>query len=129
MKQILITVICILSVSLSAFGQTSDTFDISTFQAPKGWTKQVGQDAVQFSIADKDSFCLITLYKSLPSLGSPKENFDAAWSTIVKETVTVSAAPQMFPADTKGEWQVAGGYAPFVKSGEKGVVVLYTASG
>ncbi|HEX2269778.1 MAG TPA: lipocalin family protein [Pyrinomonadaceae bacterium] len=47
----------------------------------------------------------------------------------MKEAVTVSAAPQMFPSDTKGEWLVVGGFAPFEKSGAKGVAVLYTASG
>jgi hypothetical protein len=69
------------------------------------------------------------LYRSVPGIGTPKENFDAAWETIVKEAVTVSSAPQMFPSDTKGEWLVAGGFAPFEKDGAKGVAVLYTASG
>jgi hypothetical protein len=129
MKQLLLAVICVLSSTLSFFGQTSETFDIATFQSPKGWNKQAGQDAVQFSIEDNGSFCLITLFKSVPGLASPRENFDAAWATIVKEAVTVSTAPQMFPADLKGEWQLAGGYAPFDKNGEKGVAVLYTATG
>jgi hypothetical protein len=78
---------------------------------------------------DKGSYCLIMLFKSIPGLASPKENFDAAWSTIVKEAVTVSSAPQMFPADKRGEWLLAGGFAPFEKNGEKGVAVLYTATG
>ena len=130
MTRLLSTIICLLTVlPLAAFGQTSETFDISTFHAPKGWTKQSGQDAILFSIADKDDYCLVTLFRSLPGLGSPKENFDAAWSTVVKEAVTVSAAPQMFPADTKGEWLIAGGYAPFEKDGAKGTAVLYTATG
>ena len=128
MKHILLAALC-LSLVLSAFGQTSETFDISTFQPPKGWTKQAGKDAVQFSIEEKDSFCLITLFKSIPSLGNPKENFDAAWSTLVKDAVTVSAAPQMMPSDPKGEWQVVGGFAPFEKAGEKGVAILFTATG
>ena len=46
-------------------------------------------------------------------MGGPKENFDAAWSTIVKSAVTVSSAPQMQAPDTKGDWQITGGYALF----------------
>ena len=115
--------------SANLFAQTPETFDIVSFRGPKGWDKQVGQDAIQFSIADKDAYCLVTLFKSVPGIGSAKENFDAAWATIVKEAVTVSSAPQMFPSDPKGEWQVAGGFAPFEKDGAKGVAVLYTASG
>jgi len=129
MKQLLFAAICVLSFAIDSFGQISEAFDISTFQSPKGWTKNVGDDAVRFAIEDKGSYCLIMLFKSIPGLASPKENFDAAWSTIVKEAVTVSSAPQMFPADTKGEWLLAGGFAPFEKNGEKGVAVLYTASG
>lgn len=119
----------ILIFPASLLAQAPETFDIASFQAPKGWNKQVGQDAIQFSIADKEAYCLVTLFRSLPGLGSPKENFDAAWDTIVKETVTVSATPQMFPSDPKGEWLLAGGFAPFEKDGAKGVAVLYTASG
>ena len=119
----------ILVFPANLFAQTPETFDIASFQAPRGWNKQVGQDGIQFSIADKDAYCLVTLFRSVPSVGSPKENFDAAWETIVKEAVSVSAAPQMFPSDPKGEWLLAGGFAPFEKDGAKGVAVLYTASG
>ena len=123
--------IALLISSASAFAQGPETFDIATFQPPKGWQKQAGADAVQFSIEDKaaGTFCLISLFKSVPALSSPKENFDAAWTTIVKEAVAVSAAPQMIPADNKGEWLLAGGFAPFEKDGVKGVAVLYTATG
>lgn len=119
----------ILGFPANLFAQAPETFDIATFQAPKGWNKQTVENSIQFSIADKETYCLVTLFRSLPGLGSPKENFDAAWDTIVKEAVTVSAAPQMFPSDPKGEWLVAGGFAPFEKDGAKGVAVLYTASG
>ena len=129
MKQVLFAFIFTLSLAFSSFGQASETFDISTFQSPKGWTKQAGENSIQFSIEEQGGFCLITLFKSVPGLSDPKENFDAAWETIVKEAVTVSSAPQMMPAEKKGEWQVTGGFAPFEKSGAKGVAILYTASG
>ena len=103
MKRLIFIAICLSTLSVNLFAQAPETFDIATFQPPKGWNKQAGQDSIQFSTEEKDSFCLITLFKSIPALASPKENFDAAWSTIVKEAVTVSSAPQMFPADTKGE--------------------------
>ena len=123
--------VALLMLSAGTFAQQPETFDIATFQPPKGWTKQSGTDAVQFSIEDKTAgtFCLISLFRSVPSLGGSKENFDAAWSTIVKEAVPVSAAPQMMPADNKGEWLLAGGFAPFEKDGVKAVAALYTATG
>lgn len=129
MKRLILIAVCLSSLSLSLFAQSSETFDISSFQPPRGWSKQVGQDSIQFSTEDNGSYCLIALYRSIPGLASPKENFDAAWETIVKNAVTVSAEPQMFPSDDKGEWKLAGGFAPFEKNGEKGVAVLYTATG
>jgi hypothetical protein len=128
MKHFLLAVIC-LSFVISTYGQTVETFDISTFQTPKGWSKQIGQDSIQFSIEENNGFCLITLYKSIQGFASPKENFDAAWTTIVKEAVTVPAAPQMLPADSKGDWQITGGFAQFESGGAKGVALLFTATG
>ena len=131
MNQLYRILIALLILTISNFAQATETFDIASFQPPKGWVKQVGTDAVQFSIEDKTggTFCLISLFKSVPGLSNPKENFDAAWSTIVKEAVPVSAAPEMLPADNKGEWQLAAGFASFEKDGAKGVAVLYTATG
>jgi hypothetical protein len=131
MNQSFRIILVVLVLTIGTFAQSAETFDIASFQSPKGWAKQAGTDAVQFSIEDKTggTFCLISLFKSVPGIGTPKENFDAAWSTIVKEAVAVSAAPEMMAADNKGEWLLAGGFAPFEKDGVKGVAVLYTASG
>ena len=131
MKPILFLIVCFLSLSANSFAQVTETFDIATFQSPKGWNRQATQNAAQFSTEDKTqgTYCVITLFKALPSIGSTKENFDAAWQTVVKTVVNPTAAPQMFPSDNKDDWQVVGGFAPFEKDGEKGVAVLYTASG
>lgn len=115
----------------TANAQTTETFDIATFQPPVGWNKQAGKDSIQFSSEDKASggYCLITLFKSIPGLGNSKENFDAAWQTLVKEAVNVSAAPLMQPSNNPEDWKVEMGSAPFAKDGLKGVAVLVTASG
>jgi hypothetical protein len=116
-------------LAIGCVAQSAESFDISTFQPPKGWSKQVGSDAVQFSIEDKAAFGVVILYKSVPGLGSPKENFDAAWTALVKDMMTVATAPEMSPAESRGGWQIVGGYAPFEKDGQKGVALLYTATG
>ena len=76
------------------------------------------------------AFCLVTLFKSVPGLGRPKENFDAAWQTIVKEAVNVIVRPaDGSRRQIKDDWKIAGGFAPFEKNGRKGSCVLFTASG
>ena len=120
-----------LSFAVGSPAQVPETFDIATFQPPNGWKKQPGQNSIQFSTSDeaRGTYCLITLFRSIPGIGSSKENFSAAWQTIVKESVNVTAAPQMQPSGNPADWTIEMGSAPFEKDGSKGVVVLVTASG
>jgi hypothetical protein len=129
MKRLFFTAICLVIPTIGTFAQTTETFDIATFEAPKGWNRKGGADSIQFSIADKDYYSIVTLFRSLPALGKPKENFDAAWATIVKEAVTVLSAPQMLPPDDNGEWRITSGFASFQKDGIKGIALLITATG
>ena len=118
-----------LSFTVGGLAQTNESFDLAAFQAPKGWDRQAGADTIRLSIANGDDYCLVTLFRSMPGIGTPRQNFDAAWTAIVKETVTVTSAPQMAPDESRGDWQLVGGFAPFEKNGDKGIALLYTASG
>ena len=122
MKQLLLLITCLLSLPVSSSAQTSETFDITTFRPPTGWERQASQSAIQFSTEDKanDTYCVITLVKSVPGLGNSKENFAAAWQTIVKETVNVSTPPQMQPSNNPEDWKVEMGSALFEKDDLKG---------
>jgi hypothetical protein len=129
MKRLILAAICLATLSLSTFAQAPESFDIATFRSPAGWKKQATQNAVQISTAEGDSFCLITLFKALPALGSANDNFQTSWDTVVKETVTVASPPQMQPVENKDGWEISSGFAPFEKDGTKGVTILVTASG
>jgi hypothetical protein len=128
MKTILFLLLCLPSLS---FGQAASNFDIATFRSPAGWKKQVTQNSIQFSSENKPkgTYCLITLFKSMPAIGNAKENFDAAWSTVVAEAVSPASSPEMFPADSRDGWEVTSGHAPFQKDGSPGVAVLLTLTG
>src|SRR5687767_14422010 len=129
--------ICLFLLAIGSAAQTPDTFeiatfDIATFQIPSGWSKQPSDSFFQISTQDKASgtFCVITIYRSGPGTGDSKENFDLAWKSIVKETVSPSAAPLMQPSKNRaGDWNAEMGSAPFDKDGTKGVAVLVTVSG
>ncbi len=131
MKKIFISLyaLCVFVGNIAAQKQT---FDITTYTPPPGtgWKKQATENAIQFSKEDaaKANYCMITLYKAVPGTASAKENFDLAWSSLVKEMVTVSAAPEMQPAATENGWETHSGYAPFENEGAKGVVMLVTSS-
>jgi hypothetical protein len=129
MKRSIICILMLITVAAIVPAQRSETFDIATFQSPKGWSKQSNQASVRISTSAGDEFCLISLLKSLPSLGTSKTNFDASWDTIVKETVTPTSAPQLSPIENKDGWEILSGFAPFEKDGTKGVVILVNATG
>jgi hypothetical protein len=65
----------------------------------------------------------------VPGTDNSKSNFDLAWSSVVKEMVSVSSAPTMQPAATENGWEVQSGYAPFESDGNKGVALLVTSTG
>ncbi len=127
MKTILIVSLSLLHVAVFA---QKEIFDLTTYTPPKGWKKQSGESAILFSKEDaaKGTYCMITLYKAVPGTANAKENFDLAWSSVVKEMVTVSSAPEMQPAATENGWETQSGYAPFESDGNKGVAMLITAS-
>jgi len=129
MKYLLSFLIFVFSAS-NVFSQ-KETFDLTTFNAPKAWKKQRGESTIQFTKEDtaKGIYCLITLYKSVSSPASAKENFDMAWASIVKEMVTVPNASEMHPPVIDAGWETISGYAPFEKDGNKGVAILITSSG
>jgi len=120
--------VCLLLLTANSFGQTPETFDIATFHVPTGWQKKVTADTVQLSSNKAEAFCLITVYKSVPALGGPDENFEASWKTIVASAVNVPAASQMSAPETKAGWEIRSGLGEFDKQGVKGIVYLVNAS-
>ncbi|HEV7781258.1 MAG TPA: hypothetical protein VGO58_08320 [Chitinophagaceae bacterium] len=107
------------------------TFDLVTCTPPKGWKKQQTETMLQLTKEDavKGTYCSITIVKSIPVNSTSKENFDVAWGTLVKEMVTVSAAPEMQTPSSENGWEAQSGYAPFENDGNKGVVLLVTSTG
>ena len=108
-----------------------EIFDIATYTALAEWKKVKTENAIQLTKEDAatGTYCAITLFKSLPATSNAKENFDLAWTSVVKEMVTVSAAPEMQKPETENGWETQSGYAAFESQGSKGVVILVTSSG
>lgn len=128
MKKLIL--LCVFIISTTAIIAQKKTFDIATYIPPKGWKKINTASAIQFTKEDaaKGTYCMITLYKAIPGKTDPKENFNLAWETLIKEMVTVSAKPEMQPAGTENGWSVESGYAPFESESSKGIAVLVTST-
>lgn len=107
------------------------TYDLTSYREPAGWKKQTSQNGLQLSKENTTdgSYCLITLFKSLPGSSDAKSNFDAAWETVVKEMVKTSSAPERQPSAIENGWETVSGYAPYESDGQKGLAVLVTSTG
>lgn len=118
------------AITAYSFGQKSETFDILSFKTPSGWQKEVKENAVQIGAEDsKGGVCLITIFKSVAGGSDSKVNFETAWEAIVKGLVTVKSAPQMGAAGKENGWILENGLAQYESDGNKGAVLLITATG
>jgi hypothetical protein len=130
-KASLIWFVCFLAVTLNVRAQTSDTFDIATFQPPAGWTKKSNEKGLIFTTADnqKNTFAMVVLYQSDKSSGDPRRDFDSDWQQFIVGTFPVKGDPQMEPQKQAEGWTMTTGGAAF--DGELGTsaVILSTYSG
>ena len=128
MKPLVILILTI--ASIPAFAQIRETFDIISFTSPKGWQKEVGQNAVQLGIEDANgNLCLVTMFKAIAASSDAKANFEASWDNIVKGTVTIKGNREDQPTNSKFGWTVNSGIAQYESDGKKGVAILVTATG
>jgi hypothetical protein len=120
-----------LFVVLTHVVYSQDSFDIINFSTPTGWKKEATENALQFTIKDekKGTYCVMIVMKSIPGTNNAKNNFDAAWETVVKEMVPVKTKPTMQNPSKGDDWEALSGYAPFESDGNKGIALLVTSSG
>ena len=82
MKNIISLLLILSSINMVA---QKEIFDIATYSIPQGWKKQTSESTLQFTKEDanKDSYCAITLFKSMPSTATVAENFDLDRKSVV----------------------------------------------
>lgn len=128
MKRMLIILLCFLPGI--AFSQQQQ-FDLISYKPPAGWKKEASANAIQLSKEDAKAgtYCVITVFKSMQGTNNSKDNFDAAWETVVKEMVKINGAPEMQPAAKENGWEAQSGFAQFESEGQKGLALLVTSTG
>lgn len=119
-----------LSFCSAVFAQT-ETFDLVSYKPLKGWKKEQLANGLQLSTGNEKTgtYAVILIFKAVESAADAKQNFDNLWDSLVKTTVTVSAAPQMQPPATENGWEILTGLAPYTDGENKGVVMQVTATG
>lgn len=131
MKKLLLLVICTLTIQGGAVAQTRDSFDLATFRAPAGWTRDVKENGLIFTASDKQkgSFAMIVLYRSGLSSGDPKRDFDADWGQFVVGAFSVKDKPEMESPRQADGWTITTGGSTFESELGTSAVILSTYSG
>lgn len=119
-----------LSITIFGFAQ-KQTFDVISFDIPKGWDKTVTENGVQLSTKDdgKGNYAAMVIVRSVASNASASDNFNKSWENLVKGTVKVTEAPSMSDMDIEKGWNVITGQANYTDGAAKGLVTLITATG
>src|SRR5688572_8459704 len=76
-----------LLAAIDVFAQR-DTFDVFTYQTPEFFTKTELPAKLQLNLADKGSFCALTLYKSQPARENVMKDVTSQWNEQVVKRLT-----------------------------------------
>ncbi|MBC7900045.1 MAG: hypothetical protein H7070_08320, partial [Saprospiraceae bacterium] len=114
-----------------SFAQASETFDIATFQPPKGWQKQDKGGVVIFNTSNeqKGTYAVITLFASGTSSGDTKSDFDGDWAEFIAGQMGVKGKPAIEPAAKADGWDVVTGGTSFENEMGAAAVLMSTYSG
>lgn len=106
-------------------------FDIVEFVAPKGWTKEVDENATSFTKVDSSAqtYCAMMLLKSLPAGNDAKKNFQVVWDVIARDYTKTAGSPTMQPTATENGWIVETGAAQATTEQGPAVLMLVAATG
>src|SRR6185436_15475413 len=112
MKKILLMAMIMSTLSLQA---QTESFDIASFVAPKGWQRIDTAGVLAFvdtkTTNGLTSFCQIFLFPSYQSNDAPAKNFETEWNNKVIKGTGSTAKPSMEPPATDSGWTVVTGHA------------------
>lgn len=120
----------IILMAINSFAQ-KQSFDVVSYNFPKGWKQQQNEGGVQLSVTDNKTgaYAIALITKATESKAEAAENFNTDWNKLVKTTVQVNGAPVMQePLMTNG-WNIISGTAGYTDGTQKGSVTLLTATG
>jgi hypothetical protein len=110
------------------FGQT-ETFDIITYKAPKGWIKETKNNLVAFSKIDGSSWSQIIVYKNTVSKGSIQKDFESEWAELIAKNYTGISKPEIEKPETAAGWIVMSGSGIWKYNGTNVSTLLTTYTG
>jgi hypothetical protein len=108
----------------------TETLDIIQYTPPKGWTKTPKEGVMVFSDINKSTnrFCILTVYASTVSAGSPQKDFANEWDELIVKPFKAEANPKT-ETQTQDGWTSVAGAAQIEMEGSKSYVIMTVFSG
>ena len=108
----------------------TEKIDIIQFTSPTGWTKTPKDGLMVYSTTDKSTggFCLLTVYPSTSSTGSPNSDFANAWNEKVVGPFKAQANPKT-ETQTEDGWTSVSAASQFESDGASSAVMMTVISG
>ena len=115
---------------LNAFAQR-DSFDIISYNMPKGWKKESRETVTSLSYVDKKdkSWCVIGVYKSVGSKGTVDQDFQNDWNDLVAKTYHITDTPQAVRTQEADGWKIKVGAGKFKFNKADAAAMLTTFTG
>lgn len=126
----LISLFALLACTFQSQAQ-QENFDIISYTAPAGWAKETRAGLISYSITNKqnNSWCMINLVKSAPSLGDIDKDFADDWAELIEKPYKVTDAPMVEKASNANGWKMKPGAAKFKFNNADALAALTTFSG
>lgn len=115
---------------ITSFAQT-ETFDLTTYSIPRGWTKETAENIVSLTTIDKakGSWCRIGIVKSAVSKGSIETDFESEWAELIVKPYSVTDPPEASEVQEADGWKIKAAAGQFVFEKNPAIVMLTTFTG
>jgi hypothetical protein len=104
------------------------SYDIFSYEEPKGFSLQKLDAALFYSKKDSKSYCQLFLYPAATSVGSPIADFDANWNSFARNSQQGVNDPETKETDTADGWHIMMGTARGSYANKPYVITLTTLS-
>jgi hypothetical protein len=116
---------------LGGIAQTKETFDLTSYIPPKGWSKNAKPTVVGYTITDKSTggWCQIGIYKSANSKGSIEKDFENDWKELIAVPYKIADSPRVTEIPGDEGWKIKSGGVKFTFNSKDATAILTTFSG
>lgn len=118
-------------ITIVGTAQTRETFDLTSYIPPEGWSKSTNPNVVSYTITDKStgSWCQVGIYKSADSKGSIQQDFEKEWKDLIADPYKITDSPWVSEIAEADGWKIKGGGGKFTFNSKNAAAVLTTFSG